>query len=137
VDGVTTTRTKENFSEKRNLRFNLQFGKRWSNLVVRFGLFESTGGIGTDFFLFRDKLKLTAEIYDFDQASEIRRTAHGKAYLSYLIFNHVYAIGGINDPSRYDANGKVKTKLSPFFAAGLEFNDDDIKAIAGAATLAK
>ncbi len=136
-DGVTTTKTSENFSEKRNLRFNLQFGKRWSNLVVRFGLFESTGGIGADFFLFSDKLKFTAEVYDFDKASKLRRTAHGKAYASYLLFNHVYAIAGINDPTQYDVDGKVKTKLSPFFAAGLEFNDDDIKAIAGAAALAK
>jgi phospholipid/cholesterol/gamma-HCH transport system substrate-binding protein len=137
TNGVTTTRTTENYNEKRSLRFNLQFGKRWSNLVVRFGLFESSGGIAADYFLWSDRLKLTAEIFEFDKASTVRRTAHGKAYASFLIFNHVYAIGGINDPSKYGADGKVQKKISPFFAAGLEFNDDDIKAIAGSAALAR
>jgi len=137
ADGVTTRQTTENYNEKRNLRFNFQFGKRWSNFTVRFGLFESTGGIAADYHLLSDKLRFTAEVYDFDKASTVRRTAHGKFYSSFLMFNHVYLIGGLNDPTKYGADGKVVKKRNPFFAAGLEFNDDDLKAIAGAASLAR
>lgn len=133
-DGVKTVET---INEKKALRFNAQIAKRFNLLQVRAGLFESTGGIGFDFFAWNDRLKLSLEAFDFDSSTTIRRTAHFKSYFSILFFDHVYAMVGIDDPTETDENGVVdKSKNHMFIGAGLSFNDDDLKAIFGTAALA-
>ncbi len=135
--GVTTSQKKETIKQKDQLRFNLQFGKRWYWFQVRFGLFESTGGIATDFYAFKDRVKLSVEAFDFESKSPIRRTAHVKTYVSVLFFNHIYAMAGIDDPTRKDPEtGELEEELNYFMGAGLTFNDQDLKAIFGTAALA-
>jgi phospholipid/cholesterol/gamma-HCH transport system substrate-binding protein len=129
--------TVEQIEEQRALRFNAQFAKRWHFAQVRFGLFESTGGLASDFYALEDKLRLSLEAFDWDNAKIERRTAHIKTYLSILFFNHIYAMLGVDDPTRTGADGKVLAKKTPFFGGGLNFNDDDLKAIFGAAALAR
>ena len=46
------------------LRFSLQFGKRVGNVAGRFGIKESTGGIGGDLHLFNDRLLLSVDVFD-------------------------------------------------------------------------
>ncbi len=53
----------------RSTRVSFQFARRYSNLVLRFGLKDSSGGVGADLLLFSDRLKLTADLYDFDYGS--------------------------------------------------------------------
>lgn len=134
-----TVRTTELKDGKGKMTFNLQFGKRWYFAALRFGLFESTGGFASDFYLFKDRLRFTMEAFDFkSKDNPLRRVAHLKSYVSILFFNHVYAMAGIDDPTRTDPlTGKQHDKLNYFFGAGMTFNDDDIKAIFGAAALAR
>ncbi len=136
---ATSTRTTELKDSDAKLRFNLQFGKRWYFVALRFGLFESTGGFASDFYLFRDRFRLSLEAFDFrSKDNPIRRVAHLKAYASILFFNHLYAMVGVDDPTRTDRlTGKQQKVPNYFFGAGLTFNDDDIKAIFGAAALAR
>lgn len=137
VDGETTNTT-ETYSVENALRFNFQFGKRWSNLALRFGLFESTGGIGMDYFFLDDRFKLTFEAFDWESDSEIRNTAHMKAYASILFLDHIFAIIGVDDLTRKDSyivEGESR-RPRPFFGAGLNFTDDDLKAVLGTAALA-
>lgn len=113
------------------IRFNAQVGKRWHNAQVRFGLFETTGGLGGDVYFFRDKVKLSLEAFDWDSKSYVRKTAHVKSYLSILFFNHVYGIVGVDDWTRI-----YPSKQPQFFmGGGLNFDDDDLKAVFGAASL--
>lgn len=133
----STTKT-ERIKREKALRFNLQVAKRWYNLTARFGLFETTGGIAADYYLFRDRLKLSFEAFDWDTKDKtIRRTAHLKGYASVLFYNHIYVLGGVDDPTRTDPiTGKANKELNYFFGAGLTFNDQDLKAIFGTAALA-
>jgi len=124
--------------KEKALRFNLQMGKRWYFTTVRFGLFETTGGIAADFHLLDDKLKFSFEAFDWNTADKTeRRNAHLKAYASVLFYNHLYLTASVDDPTRTDPEtGKVTKKTNYFFGAGLSFTDQDLKAIFGAAALA-
>ncbi len=141
VDGDNSdgeTRIQESILEKKALRFNLQIGKRWGPLGARLGLFESAGGFAGDLFLRKDKLRVSLELYDFaDQDSEVRKTAHIKAYVSILFFNHIYTMIGVDDPTRIDPQtGKVDSDLNYFVGAGLKFTDQDLKSLFGMAAIA-
>jgi len=134
---ASTTITERVKTEKA-LKFNLQVAKRWYNFAARIGLFETTGGVAGDFYLFRDRFRFTVEAFDWDtQNKTIRRTAHLKTYASVLFYNHVYILGGIDDPTRTDPEtGKANKEVNYFVGAGLTFNDQDLKAIFGTAALA-
>jgi phospholipid/cholesterol/gamma-HCH transport system substrate-binding protein len=133
-----STREIETIERKKAIRFNLQFGKRWYWAGLRFGLFESTGGIASDFYFFSDRLRFTMEAFDFaEKDSDVRRFAHLKAYSSFTFFNHLYLLGGLDDITRLDpVTGKVDESKNYFFGAGISFNDQDLKAMVGAAGLA-
>jgi phospholipid/cholesterol/gamma-HCH transport system substrate-binding protein len=136
--GDQVTHTKTTYKEEKALRFNLQIARRWYFTGLRFGLFESTGGIASDFYLLSDRLRLTLEAFDFAaKDSEVRRTAHMKAYASATFFDHLYTMVGVDDPTKLDGDtGKVNKTPNYFFGAGVNFNDQDLKALFGVATLA-
>ncbi len=136
TDNSTTRR--ESVTDKRALRFNLQFAKRWKWLGARMGLFESSGGVAADLYFFKDRLKLTFEAFEFAaKDDEERRAAHLKAYASVLFFDHLIAMAGIDDPTRLDPNtGRTAKDPNFFVGAGLNFNDQDLKAFFGLAAVA-
>ncbi len=136
ADNGPTRTTKESIKKEGALRYNVQFGKRWYFAALRFGLFESSGGAATDLYLFRDRFRFSFEAFNFKSTDNpARRTAHFKSYASILFFNHVYALAGVDDITRLNKNtGKIDTP-NYIYGAGLSFNDDDIKALVGAAAL--
>ena len=136
VDSVETKR--ERIQSERRFKFNLQFAKRWYDLALRFGLFESSGGFAADYFVLQDRLKFSIEAFDWDLANKTtRRNVHLKSYVSLLFYNHIYAMAGIDDPTRTDpATGRVDEDLAYFFGAGLTFTDQDLKTLLGTAALA-
>ena len=138
-DDPNTTQTREVIQDRKALRYNMQFAKRFGIIGVRFGLFESTGGWATDLYLFRDRLKISAEAFDWKtKDNELRRVAHLKAYASALFFNHVSAIVGVDDITRLDPVTHVEhDKPKYYFGAGLSFNDSDLRTLFGAAAMAR
>lgn len=137
-NGKNDITTRESIKTEKALRFNLQVAKRWYWFAARMGLFETTGGFATDAYFWGDRIRLSAEAFDWDTKDKtIRRNAHLKVYASVLFYNHIYALAGIDDPSRTDPEtGKANKKPNWFAGAGLTFNDDDLKAIFGTAALA-
>jgi phospholipid/cholesterol/gamma-HCH transport system substrate-binding protein len=123
--------------ETARLRANLQIAQRWYFAQVRFGLFESAGGFGADFFALRDRLKLSFEAFDWKlTANDVRRVSHLKAYASILFFNHIYVMIGVDDPTRFDIEtGKERGAQNYFAGAGFNFDDNDLKAVFGSAAL--
>jgi phospholipid/cholesterol/gamma-HCH transport system substrate-binding protein len=118
---VTTIRTTE------QLRFTFQFGKRIGPFVGRFGIKESTGGLGADLYLLDDRLQLSADLYDFRSNQHPRFTARG----SFAVYKrYVYLVGGVDDVFNY-----VKTQATAggffdwFLGAQLVFNDEDLKSL--------
>lgn len=108
-----------------------QYGKRFDNTLLRFGAIESTGGIGVDYFMNHDKLKFSAEAFDWNAVKDVRGdNPHLKAQVRYQMLKHLELYGGwdnfINPESQ-----------NIFFGLGLRFIDNDLKYLSGATSLAR
>ncbi|MDD9950881.1 MAG: MlaD family protein [Zetaproteobacteria bacterium] len=129
---------RERIRDRGPVLFDIQYGKRWGNLQLRFGLFESTGGFAGDVYAWHDQLKLTVEAYDWSNASPYRRMARVRAYLNVVFYKHLYGIIGVDDITRKDPlTGASDPEINYFIGAGLLFTDDDMKAVVGTASLAQ
>jgi phospholipid/cholesterol/gamma-HCH transport system substrate-binding protein len=123
------------------IRFTFQFAKRFSWLTLRYGLKESTGGIGADAdaHWFNRDLRFSADVFDasFDDYPRIKLTA------AFELFRHLYVIGGVdellNDPAELSivrGSSDVPIQFDTFrfgrdyFLGGLlRFNDEDLAAL--------
>jgi phospholipid/cholesterol/gamma-HCH transport system substrate-binding protein len=114
VAGVTT---RQETWDKNGLLFNAQIGKRLRDVVLRGGLFESTGGFGLDYMALDDNLKLSFEAFDFAQ----NQRAHLKAAAEYRFFKHLYLSAGWDDFISDQGNN------SPYVGLSIRFEDDDLK----------
>lgn len=111
--------------------YSLQYGKRFDNLLLRFGAIESTGGVGVDYFMNHDKLKFSAEAFDFNAVNDIRGTkAHLKAQVRYQMLKHLELYGGWD-------NFMNPQSQNIFLGLGLRFIDNDLKYTLGAASMAR
>ena len=119
IQDVTTAgvTTRQEIWDKNSFLFNAQIGKRFRDVVLRGGLFESTGGFGMDYMALSDNLKLSFEAFDF---AEDRR-AHLKAAAEYRFFKHLYFSAGWDDFISNQENG------SPYVGLSIRFEDDDLK----------
>ncbi|MBW2091787.1 MAG: MCE family protein [Deltaproteobacteria bacterium] len=98
-----------------------QFAKRYYDLVIRAGIFESAAGIGTDYYLLDDKVRLTFEMFDF--SSDIGNV-HLKLGAYYDFLNFFYLSAGYDDIANSDFS-------SWYLGLGLKFSDDDLKYLLG------
>jgi phospholipid/cholesterol/gamma-HCH transport system substrate-binding protein len=123
------------------IRFTFQFAKRFSWLTLRYGLKESTGGIGADADVnwFDRDLRLSVDAFDasFDQYPRIKITA------AYEVFRHIYVLGGVDEllntpntlsiikgtsdvPIQFDT---LRYGRDYFLGGMLRFNDEDLAAV--------
>lgn len=108
-----------------------QYGKRFDNTLLRFGGIESTGGLGIDYFMNHDKLKFSAEAFDFNAINDVRGTnPHLKAQLRYQMLKHLELYGGWD-------NFLNPQSQNIFFGLGLRFIDNNLKYLSGATSLAR
>lgn len=112
------------------LLFNVQFGKIFGNFAFRFGLFDSTGGVGMDidipFGVADLRWVTTFEAFDFSginryyEDTREDNTPHLKWLNRMFVTRNIYFTFGADDfISRFNKNA--------FFGIGLRFVDDDIK----------
>lgn len=124
-----------------SVRFTFQFAKRFSWLTLRYGLKESTGGVGADADLqwFDRDLRLSADVFDasWDTYPRVKLTA------AYEVFRHIYVLGGVDELLNAPRNLPIVTGDSPvpvqfntfrygrdvFFGGMLRFNDEDLSAL--------
>ncbi|MEK7803777.1 MAG: MlaD family protein [Deltaproteobacteria bacterium] len=121
--GGTTTTTKE-VKTSDSLKFSVQVAKRFKDLTLRGGIIESTGGVGMDYYMFKDRLRFTFEAFDFDK----KNNPHLKAGLTYNLNKYFFITGGYDD-----FISKLKL-ASPYLGIGLHFEDEDIKYILSSAS---
>jgi len=111
--------------------YSLQYGKRFDNTLLRFGSIESTGGLGIDYFMNHDKLKFSAEAFDWNAINDVRGSnVHLKAQARYQMLKHLELYGGWD-------NFLNPQSQNIFMGLGLRFIDNDIKYLSGASSLAK
>ena len=113
--------------DKNGLLFNAMIGKRYKDIALRGGVMESTGGMGMDVFLFKDKFKLTFEAFDFAQD----RNAHLKASGEYRLLKNLYLNAGWDDFISNRGNS------SPFAGVSIRFEDEDLKYLMGSVPIPK
>lgn len=120
--GTTATTTKE-VKTSDSLKFSVQVAKRFKDLTLRGGIIESTGGVGMDYYMFKDRIRFTFEAFDFDK----KRNPHLKAGLILNLNKYFLVAAGYDD-------FVSKLKLaSPYLGIGLHFEDEDIKYILSSA----
>jgi phospholipid/cholesterol/gamma-HCH transport system substrate-binding protein len=123
------------------IRFTFQFAKRFAWATLRFGLKESTGGVGADFDLGVGgrSLRLSADVFEatFDDLPRVKLAA------MFEVIRHVYVLGGVDEllntpetlniiqgtsgvPVQFD---KFHYGRDYFFGAMLRFNDEDLAAL--------
>lgn len=115
--GSTTDDYDETITYKNKIKFNAIFAKNFYDFTVKGGLFENSGGLGIDYYLYRRDLRLSVEAFDFDDVVL-------RAYLRYNIFRGLYLVGGAD----HLADSALR---SGFVGAGLFITNDDLKFLAG------
>jgi phospholipid/cholesterol/gamma-HCH transport system substrate-binding protein len=111
--------------------FSAQFAKRYYFTTLRFGIIESTGGIGADFHFLKDHLTLKLDAFNFS----VEELAYPRlrASLRAQAFDRIFITAGVDDllnnPSRDVTTRRMLAGRDFFFGGGLYFTDDDLKAI--------
>jgi phospholipid/cholesterol/gamma-HCH transport system substrate-binding protein len=99
-------------------RFSIQFAQSFGPFTGRFGIKESTGGIGLDTSLFEDRFELRQDLFGFGEVVIPR----WRISLGYEFVSRLWLLGGVDDilnPVNRDY----------FIGMQLKFNDEDLKTI--------
>src|SRR4030095_14007114 len=114
-----------------SLRFSLQFAQSFGPFTGRFGIKESTGGLGLDVLLFGATFALGLGVLLFDHRFELRQDLYGfgevvlprwRISLGYEFINRLWLLGGVEDI--------LSNSRRDYFVGGmLRFNDEDLKTI--------
>ncbi|WNG17380.1 MlaD family protein [Cystobacter fuscus] len=116
---------------RQGFTFSAQFAKRYYFTTLRFGIIESTGGVGADFHFFKDHLMLRLDAFNFSvdelRYPRIRTSLRAQA------FDRIFVTVGMDDllnaPQRDINNRRMLAGRDFFFGGGLYFTDDDLKAL--------
>ena len=118
-DGHTEVKTTDTQELKDDFALSALFGYRWKNMGLRAGLIESRGGAGLDYMLLKDRLRFSADLWDFNRPDF---SAHAKLTSRYYFSPSVFVTAGWDD-----FLNRSRQADSLFFGAGLRWSDDDIK----------
>ncbi|HEY3359544.1 MAG TPA: hypothetical protein VGQ83_40215 [Polyangia bacterium] len=118
-----TVEDKTEISE--SFRFSFQFGKRLDWLGLRFGIIESTGGVGSDVYLNKDRFIISANLFDF-KSNVLPRF---KVAAAWEFFRYLYVVGGVDDMLNEDSRKGTGGGRDYFVGAQLRFNDEDLKSL--------
>ncbi|HVN77240.1 MAG TPA: MlaD family protein [Thermoanaerobaculaceae bacterium] len=125
--GQSQTTTTTTVRTKNVDTFNAQIGYHLGEgFTLRAGLFESTGGVGVDRFLLKDKLRLTFEAYEFNRDV---KPPHLRLETRYFLTRNLFAYAGWDDPV-------WKERSSVLFGGGITWRDEDFKYLLGTAASA-
>ncbi len=110
----STVAVNETKTYRNKMKFTLLFAKNFYNFTIRGGLIENSGGVGVDYFLLRNRLRLTTEAFEFSNLN--LRTS-----LTYNVYKGIYVTGGVSDLLHRSSG------YSNYIGAGLFLTNDDMK----------
>lgn len=120
--GTTVTTEEDSYDDK--LKFTALIAKRFHGFTVKGGMIESSGGLGVDYELLKDRLTLGTEIYDFSRKD---LHPHLKVYGNYDVVKNFFITGGVDEVLNSERDLR-----SLFLGFGIKFEDEDIKTVIGA-----
>lgn len=112
-----------------DLRFSFVFANTaqvtsWLALTGRFGLIESTGGIGANLLFFEDRrLDIQADLFDF----QFNDSPRLRLFATYHLLPYLYASAGFDDI--FNSNSQNQSGRNLFLGFGIQFTDEDLKAL--------
>jgi phospholipid/cholesterol/gamma-HCH transport system substrate-binding protein len=108
---ITTTTTDA-------FRFTLQFARRLGPATGRFGIKESTGGIGLDLHLLQNRFEVTQDLFGFGEEIKPRY----RVYIGYQFIHKLWLLGGVDHVF-------FQNRRDYFLGLQLRFTDEDLKTI--------
>jgi phospholipid/cholesterol/gamma-HCH transport system substrate-binding protein len=109
---TTTITTSSSF------RFSLQFARRLGPFTGRFGIKESTGGVGLDLHLLQDRFELVQDLFGFGEEVQPRY----RVSIGYEFIHRLWLLGGVDYVFEPDLRDY-------FLGLQLRFTDEDLKTI--------
>ncbi len=113
ASGVTQT-IRESKRYENRVKFTALFAKNFYDFTLKGGIIESAGGAGLEYHMFRKRLSLILEGFDFANINV-------RASVRYSLFSGIYLIGGGEDLASRQG------RSSAFLGAGLLLTNDDLK----------
>jgi phospholipid/cholesterol/gamma-HCH transport system substrate-binding protein len=99
-------------------RFSLMFAKRIGPFTGRFGILESTGGVGLDTHLLQNRFEIRQDLFGFGEELQPR----WRIALGYEFIQHLWMLAGVDEVFNRD-------RRDYFVGLQLRFNDQDLKAM--------
>ncbi len=99
-------------------RISFQFAKRFGPFTGRFGIMESTGGLGLDLHLLEDRFELKQDVFGFGEQLAPR----WRVTMGYEFVRKLWLLGGVDDIFTAD-------RRDYFVGLQLRFTDNDLKSI--------
>lgn len=106
-------------------RVSFMFAKRVGFSTFRFGIKESTGGVGLDLSFFRERLVLTTDLFNF-QSNVFPRL---KLSAAWMFYRRLYLVAGADDVLNARSRTGAGGGRDYFIGAMVQFNDQDLKAL--------
>lgn len=103
---------------RNEFRFSIEFAKSIGPFTGRFGIIESTGGMGLDVLLLDDRFEVSNDVFGFGEVVLPRWRVH----VGYEFINHLWLLAGVDDILSQD-------RRDYFVGLALRYNDQDIKSI--------
>ena len=97
------------------LRFSAQFGKSISFATFRFGIIESSGGLGMDIKVIKDRLEINTDFFEFGR----RVWPRMRIRAGFEIIRRFWLLAGVDD--------LISGGRDYFFGLQLRFDDEDLK----------
>ena len=112
--------------QKDRFVFTALFARRFFDLTLKAGLMRSTGGLGAEFHLFKDRFSLGVDAFDFGR----NENPHLRVYGAMKLWKILHLTGGVDDLI-------IKGGQRNYFGGvGLMLTDDDLKSLLGVAGIA-
>ena len=109
-----------------DFRLSFQWAKRIDRVTLRFGIKESTGGLGADFHFLRDRLEITTDVFDF-RGNVYPRL---KLLAALELFKYLYFVGGVDDAlNPRNITDAGSSGRDYFLGAMLRFDDEDLRGL--------
>ena len=97
------------------LKFSAQFGKTIAFATFRFGIIESTGGLGADFKVLKDRLEINTDVFEFGR----RIWPRLRVRAGFELVKRFWLVAGIDDA--------INPSRDYFVGLQLRFDDEDLK----------
>ena len=121
------------YQRRPDFRYSFMFAKRFQNLVLRLGIKESAGGFGFDYLLARDRLMVSADLFDFEFGSwpVLDGTPNLELNLRVKPHPHLFLEAGVENTIFGIRHGY----FTGYAGGGFSFTDDDLKWVLSALPL--